>query len=71
MKILGIRRDRRPFEYTKGMYLFTSHFCLFFATMQYDDLFVTDPVITSNGSIKTALHIEDLIATFVTINCQN
>ena len=33
MKILGIRRDRQPFEYMKGTCSFISHFCLFFATM--------------------------------------
>ena len=44
MKILGIRRDRRPFECTKGTCLFTSNFCVFFATMQYDDFFMTDLV---------------------------
>ena len=43
MKILRIRRDKRPFECTKGTCLFTSHCCLFFATMQYDNLFMTDP----------------------------
>ena len=59
MKILGIWRDRRSFECKKGRCLFTSYFCLFFATMQYDDLFMTDPVIAQNGPMKTALYIEE------------
>ncbi|EGI64289.1 hypothetical protein G5I_07274 [Acromyrmex echinatior] len=32
-----------------------------------DDLFRTDPVIASNGPMKTVLHVEDLVATFMTI----
>jgi len=35
--------EGRSFKCMKGMCLFTSHFCLFFATM-YDDLFITDPM---------------------------
>jgi len=40
--------------------------------MQCDDLFMTDPVIASNGLMEGAtLHIEDLVATFVTYNCRD
>jgi len=40
------------------------HFCLFFATMQYDDLFMIDPV-QSLHQMKVAIYIR--FATFVTI----
>jgi len=35
--------------------------------MQYDDLVMTDPVIAPNEPMKAALHIEDLVITFVII----
>ena len=60
IKILRIR-NRRPFECTC---LFTSHFCLFFCHnaiwwFVYD---WSSTVISSNGPMKTVLHIKELVA---------
>jgi len=40
---MGIRRDRQSFEWHVCLH-HSFHFYLFFTTIQYDDLFMTDPM---------------------------